>query len=63
MPPPAIGERHTWFGPSHPPAATPPLAAEPESSAGFARLWTAFMSARVLVALALLGLHISLAGR
>ena len=61
MPPPgAAREQHTWFGPSHPPAAATPIAAEQESSTGFTRLWTAFMSARVLVALALLGLHISL---
>ena len=61
MPPPgAAREQHTWFGPSHPPAAATPAAAELESSTGFTRLWTAFMSARVLVALALLGLHISL---
>ena len=61
MPPPgAAREQHTWFGPSHPPAAATPAAAEQEPSTGFTRLWTAFMSARVLVALALLGLHISL---
>ena len=61
MPPPgAAREQHTWFGPSHPPAAATPIAAEQEPSTGFTRLWTAFMSARVLVALALLGLHISL---
>ena len=61
MPPPgAAREQHTWFGPSHPPAAATPAAAELEPSTGFTRLWTAFMSARVLVALALLGLHISL---
>ena len=61
MPPPgAAREQHTWFGPSHPPAAATPIAAELESSTGFTRLWTAFMSARVLVALALLGLHIGL---
>ena len=61
MPPPgAAREQHTWFGPSHPPAAATPIAAELEPSTGFTRLWTAFMSARVLVALALLGLHISL---
>ena len=61
MPPPgAAREQHTWFGPSHPPAAATPAAAELEPSPGFTRLWTAFMSARVLVALALLGLHISL---
>ena len=61
MPPPgAAREQHTWFGPSHPPAAATPAAAELESSTGFTRLWTAFMSARVLVALALLGLHIGL---
>ena len=61
MPPPgAAREQHTWFGPSHPPAAATPIAAEQEPSTGFTRLWTAFMSARVLVALALLGLHIGL---
>ena len=61
MPPPgAAREQHTWFGPPHPPAAATPAAAELESSTGFTRLWTAFMSARVLVALALLGLHIGL---
>ena len=61
MPPPgAAREQHTWFGPSHPPAAATPAAAELEPSNGFTRLWTAFMSARVLVALALLGLHIGL---
>ena len=61
MPPPgAAREQHTWFGPSHPPAAATPIAAEQEPPTGFTRLWTAFMSARVLVALALLGLHISL---
>ena len=61
MPPPgAAREQHTWFGPSHPPAAATPAAAEQEPSTGFTRLWTAFMSARVLVALALLGLHIGL---
>ena len=61
MPPPgAAREQHTWFGPSHPPAAATPAAAELEPSTGFTRLWTAFMSARVLVALALLGLHIGL---
>ena len=61
MPPPgAAREQHTWFGPSHPPAAATPIAAELEPSTGFTRLWTAFMSARVLVALALLGLHIGL---
>ena len=61
MPPPgAAREQHTWFGPSHPPAAATPIAAEQEPSNGFTRLWTAFMSARVLVALALLGLHIGL---
>ena len=61
MPPPgAAREQHTWFGPSHPPAAATPVAAEQEPSTGFTRLWTAFMSARVLVALALLGLHIGL---
>ena len=61
MPPPgAAREQHTWFGPSHPPAAATPIAAEQEHSTGFTRLWTAFMSARVLVALALLGLHIGL---
>ena len=61
MPPPgAAREQHTWFGPSHPPAAATPTAAEQEPSTGFTRLWTAFMSARVLVALALLGLHIGL---
>ena len=61
MPPPgAAREQHTWFGPSHPPAAATPAAAELEPSTGFNRLWTAFMSARVLVALALLGLHIGL---
>ena len=61
MPPPgAAREQHTWFGPPHPPAAATPIAAEQEPSTGFTRLWTAFMSARVLVALALLGLHISL---
>ena len=61
MPPPGTArEQHTWFGPSHPPAAATPAAAELEPSTGFTRLWTAFMSARVLVALALLGLHIGL---
>ena len=61
MPPPgAAREQHTWFGPSHPPAAATPIAAEQEPPTGFTRLWTAFMSARVLVALALLGLHIGL---
>jgi len=61
MPPPGTArEQHTWFGPSHPPAAATPIAAEQEPSTGFTRLWTAFMSARVLVALALLGLHIGL---
>ena len=61
MPPPgAAREQHTWFGPPHPPAAATPAAAELEPSTGFTRLWTAFMSARVLVALALLGLHIGL---
>ena len=61
MPPPgAAREQHTWFGPPHPPAAATPIAAEQEPSTGFTRLWTAFMSARVLVALALLGLHIGL---
>ena len=61
MPPPgAAREQHTWFGPSHPPAAATPIAAEQEPSTGFTRQWTAFMSARVLVALALLGLHIGL---
>ena len=61
MPPPgAAREQHTWFGPPHPPAAATPAAAELEPSNGFTRLWTAFMSARVLVALALLGLHIGL---
>ena len=61
MPPPgAAREQHTWFGPSHPPAAATPAAAELEPSNGFTRLWTAFMSARVLVALALRGLHIGL---
>ena len=61
MPPPgAAREQHTWFGPSHPPAAATPIAAEQEPSTGFTRLWTAFMAARVLVALALLGLHIGL---
>ena len=61
MPPPgAAREQHTWFGPPHPPAAATPAAAEQEPSTGFTRLWTAFMSARVLVALALLGLHIGL---
>ena len=61
MPPPgAAREQHTWFGPPHPPAAATPAAAELEPPTGFTRLWTAFMSARVLVALALLGLHIGL---
>jgi two-component system sensor histidine kinase PilS (NtrC family) len=60
MPPGAVREQHTWFDPSHPHATGVPVAAEPESSVGFTRLWAAFMSARLLIALALLGLHIGL---
>ncbi len=61
MPPPAPARAQpTWFGTSPPPAAPArrPLAAG--ASPAFARLWTMFMSARVLLALALLGLHVGL---
>lgn len=60
-PPP---EPPTWFGAS---ALPPPSAPAPPrrismpaqaDTLGFARLWTAFMSARVLVALAVFGLHV-----
>ncbi len=61
----AAGAPHDWFdagaGPAAPRAVTAPAwalggADEPH---GFARLWKAFMSARVLLALAVLGLQIS----
>ena len=60
MPPPVVREQHSWFGPSHPPAGSVPRALAGEASPAFARLWTTFMSARVLLALALLGLHLGL---
>ena len=60
MPPPgAAREQHTWFGPPHPPAAATPIAAEQEPSTGFTRLWTAFMSARIVMAVAILGMHLA----
>ena len=52
-------EQTSWFG-SHPPPPTtmqPALAAEADAGA-FARLWTGFMSARVLIALAMLVFHL-----
>ncbi len=72
MPSRHVPEQPTWFGPplSMPPtpARAPPsglaldaaLAADAEASTGFVRLWTALMSARLLVALALLGLQLGL---
>ena len=59
-------EQHTWFGASSlpPDTARPQRAGSPPTiegeSASFARLWTGFMSARVLLALALLSLHLLL---
>ena len=60
-------EQHTWFGTaSLPPISTRPsgmagAALVPElDSSGFTRLWTAFMSGRVLLAIAILGLHVAL---
>lgn len=44
--------------PSH--APTSARGGDPDPASGFARLWTALMSARVLIALALLALHLGL---
>ena len=67
MAPPSPRERRTRFvasqapGSSLPPSLAP-LAGmvESDGATGFARLWTAFMSARILIGLAILGLHLSL---
>ncbi|MDO5626364.1 MAG: ATP-binding protein [Pseudomonadota bacterium] len=66
---PAREQQHTWFGSSSlPPSVMPmslpvqpgaPLSPEPDLT-GFARLWKAFMTARVVLATAILGLHLSL---
>ena len=56
-------EQATWFGTQLPTAPSLPaltLRADADPSPGFARLWSAFMSARVLIALALLGLQLVL---
>ncbi len=56
-------EQATWFGTQLPTAPSLPaltLMADADPSPGFARLWSAFMSARVLIALALLGLQLVL---
>ncbi|MDO5693962.1 MAG: histidine kinase dimerization/phospho-acceptor domain-containing protein [Pseudomonadota bacterium] len=51
----------TWFGASHPPGAPEALPSRIGSASyGFTRLWATLMSARVLLALAILGLHFSL---
>ena len=56
-------EQATWFG-TQLPVVSPPvglgLATDADTSPGFARLWSAFMSARVIIALALLGLQLAL---
>ena len=56
-------EQATWFG-TQLPVVSPPvglaLATDTDTSPGFARLWSAFMSARVIIALALLGLQLAL---
>ena len=56
-------EQATWFGTQLPTAPSLPaltLRADADPSPGFARLWSAFMSARVLIALALVGLQLVL---
>ena len=67
MAPPSPRERRTRFVASQAPGSSlPPSMAhvagmvESDGATGFARLWTAFMSARILIGLAILGLHLSL---
>ena len=62
MPPAPTRERHTRLGPSHPAGVVSgaALPGEHDGATGFTRLWQAFMSARVLLALAILSLHIGL---
>lgn len=60
MPPPeGVHGQPSRLGRSQPPPATR-QAASGQVSPAFRRLWTAFMSARIVIALALLGLHLGL---
>jgi two-component system sensor histidine kinase PilS (NtrC family) len=59
MPPP----RRTWFGGAPlPPDASPSWPVDDTEPGAFARMWIGFMSARVLIALVMLGMHLAQGG-
>ena len=55
-------EQHSWFSSTSLPLATlsPLMSASEAENETFARLWASFMSARVLIALVVLSLHLTL---
>ncbi|MCL1962105.1 MAG: ATP-binding protein [Desulfovibrionaceae bacterium] len=55
---PTAQKQHTWFNAAPRPSPSIPLPAGDAGDGAFVRMWAAFMLARVLLALAVLGLHL-----
>ena len=56
--PRTVPEQPSWFGVRSPPTTQQPALASDADAGAFARLWAGFMSARVLIALAMLVFHL-----
>ena len=56
--PRTLPDQQPWFGGRPPPPTVQPAPAVDTDAGAFARLWTGFMSARMLIALAMLGFHL-----